>query len=64
MSLLCLANIKNKITANSKTVNTGNEADVRNIPNMWKDQSIISIKTLVYLNTLGVKKLCSLRDRV
>ena len=44
MPLLCLANIKNKITANRKTVNTRNEADVRN---MWKDQSITPIKTFI-----------------
>ena len=44
MPLSCLANINNKITANRKTVNTRNEADVRN---MWKDQSIISIKTFI-----------------
>ena len=55
MPLSCLANIKNKITANRKTVNTRNEADVRNMPNMWKDQSIIYINQNLYLNTMGVK---------
>ena len=63
MPLSCLANIKNKITANRKTVNTRNEADVRNIPNMWKDQSIISIKTFIYARW-GLKLGTGLRDCV
>ena len=47
MPFSCLAIKSNKITANRKTVYTGNEAGVRNIPNMWKDQSITSIKTSI-----------------